>query len=153
VVDLLNESLQPVAHGDVGEICVQGMCVAPGYLNADVDTPTTPLAVVAAGGEGASSSSSSISSSSSSAAAASISPASVLDASQEKHSTSQLRYTLVPGSATTVMFRTGDLGRRLANGAIEFLGRSDRQIKLLGQRVDPGEIEDFIVRPISPFTL
>jgi len=51
------------------------------------------------------------------------------------------------------MFRTGDLGRRLANGAIEFLGRSDRQIKLRGQRVDPGEIEDFIVRPVSPFTL
>jgi non-ribosomal peptide synthetase component F len=154
VVELLNESLQPVAHGDVGEICVQGMCVAPGYLNADVDTPTTPLAFAAAGGEGASSSTSS----SSAAAppppqAAATAAASVLDASQEKHSTSQLRYTLVPGSATTVMFRTGDLGRRLANGAIEFLGRSDRQIKLRGQRVDPGEIEDFIVRPVSPFTL
>jgi amino acid adenylation domain-containing protein len=39
------------------------------------------------------------------------------------------------------LYRTGDLGRRRADGAIEFLGRVDHQIKLRGNRVELGEIE------------
>jgi amino acid adenylation domain-containing protein/non-ribosomal peptide synthase protein (TIGR01720 family) len=39
------------------------------------------------------------------------------------------------------LYRTGDLGRRRRDGAIEFLGRRDRQIKLNGIRVEPGEVE------------
>ncbi|AUX23890.1 hypothetical protein SOCEGT47_044200 [Sorangium cellulosum] len=44
----------------------------------------------------------------------------------------------VPGGR---LYRTGDRARRLADGAIEFLGRTDHQIKLRGHRVELGEIE------------
>jgi amino acid adenylation domain-containing protein len=39
------------------------------------------------------------------------------------------------------MYQTGDLGRYLPDGSIEFLGRSDHQIKLRGFRIELGEIE------------
>jgi len=38
------------------------------------------------------------------------------------------------------LYRTGDLGRYLANGEIAYLGRIDEQIKILGHRIEPGEI-------------
>ncbi|MBG1268402.1 non-ribosomal peptide synthetase/type I polyketide synthase [Nostoc sp. WHI] len=40
-----------------------------------------------------------------------------------------------------VLFRTGDLGKQIAPGVIEFLGRKDNQVKVNGYRIDPGEIE------------
>jgi len=41
-------------------------------------------------------------------------------------------------------YRTGDLGRLRDDGAIEFCGRADRQVKLRGFRVELGEIESAI---------
>ncbi|WP_316799483.1 polyketide synthase [Pedobacter frigidisoli] len=38
-------------------------------------------------------------------------------------------------------YKTGDLGRRLADGNIEFIGRLDSQVKIRGYRVELGEIE------------
>jgi hypothetical protein len=39
------------------------------------------------------------------------------------------------------LYRTGDIGKRNASGAIEFLGRIDLQTKIRGQRVEIDEIE------------
>jgi microcystin synthetase protein McyE len=39
------------------------------------------------------------------------------------------------------LFRTGDLGKQIAAGVIEFIGRKDNQVKVNGYRIDPGEIE------------
>lgn len=44
------------------------------------------------------------------------------------------------------LYRTGDRVRWLPSGELEFLGRMDRQVKVRGHRVEPGEVESVIFR-------
>jgi len=88
-VTVLDDALQPVPQGVVGEIHIGGIGVARGYLNqADLTAERF-----------------------------------VCDARGER------------------LYKTGDLGRWLPEGQLEFRGRRDQQIKLHGVRIEPGEIE------------
>lgn len=53
----------------------------------------------------------------------------------------------IPGQPSPRIYRTGDLGRFLPNGDIQYEGRCDHQIKIHGVRVEPEEIE----KPILEF--
>src|SRR5690606_8752656 len=47
-------------------------------------------------------------------------------------------YSRTPGAR---LYKTGDLARYLPDGAIDYLGRLDHQVKIRGQRIELGEIE------------
>ena len=95
---ILDEQLQPVAIGEVGELFIAGDGVARGYHNRP-DLNAT-------------------------------------------------KFLPDPFSAKprAQLYRTGDLGRYLPDGNIEFLGRIDHQVKIRGFRVELGEIETTLLQ-------
>ncbi|MBD8529925.1 MULTISPECIES: non-ribosomal peptide synthetase [unclassified Massilia] len=52
-------------------------------------------------------------------------------------------FSAVPGAR---LYRSGDLGRFMADGSIEYLGRNDHQVKIRGFRIELGEIEAVLNR-------
>lgn len=57
------------------------------------------------------------------------------------NASSFIAHPLEPGKR---LYRSGDKGRRLADGNVEFLGRLDRQVKIRGFRVELTEIEQIL---------
>ncbi|MFF1278010.1 amino acid adenylation domain-containing protein, partial [Streptomyces marokkonensis] len=96
---VLDEELQPLPPGVVGELCIAGTGLARGYLNAPELT-----------------------------ASRFVTPPPATDGTG-------------PAVPEERLYRTGDLVRALPDGALEFIGRNDFQIKLRGHRIELGEIE------------
>lgn len=57
----------------------------------------------------------------------------------QEHTDSVFLEGLVPGMGR--LYKTGDRGRWREDGTVMFLGRSDRQVKIRGVRVEPAEVE------------
>ncbi|PYH42242.1 acetyl-CoA synthetase-like protein [Aspergillus saccharolyticus JOP 1030-1] len=49
-------------------------------------------------------------------------------------------------AAPSRLYRTGDLVQYQSNGSVRYCGRKDNQIKLRGQRIEPGEVEEQTLR-------
>lgn len=90
-VYILDDSLNLVPQGAVGEICVSGNGVTKGYLNNAALTAE--------------------------------------------------RFVKNPYEAGKILYKTGDLGRLLSDGDIDYIGRKDSQINMRGYRIELGEIE------------
>ncbi len=95
-VYILDEFLNVLPTGAIGEICVSGDCVSAGYTNT----------------------------------------------SQEF----AVKFIDNPFLNGERIFRTGDLGRKWEDGNIEFVGRKDHQVKIRGNRVELGEIENCLLK-------
>lgn len=50
-----------------------------------------------------------------------------------------------PYNKSERLYKTGDLGKWLLDGNIEFLGRKDDQVKISGYRIEPGEVEQALM--------
>lgn len=56
------------------------------------------------------------------------------------------RFVPDPFRAGERLYRTGDLARYFPDGTIEFLGRADSQVKILGHRIELAEVEAALLR-------
>ncbi|MFD3705567.1 amino acid adenylation domain-containing protein [Nocardia sp. NPDC058658] len=95
-VRILDDRLQPVPDGTIGELYMTGVRLARGYLTRPDLTAAAFVADPHAGGER--------------------------------------------------MYRTGDLVKLDPHGELEYVGRTDSQVKLRGQRIELGDIESALLQ-------
>lgn len=93
---IVDQQLQLLPIGEIGEILISGPCVGRGYLN-----------------------------------------------DEERTKAAFLEDPFRPGVR---VYRTGDLGKYLEDGTMEFIGRKDSQVKISGHRVELGEIQYALVK-------
>lgn len=93
---ILDQYLNPVPEGVVGDLYIGGVGVAAGYINDEAKTKAAFMADP---------------------------------------------FSQQLGGR---MYRTGDIGRMLPDGNMEFLGRKDQQVKIKGYRIEIGEIETIL---------
>ncbi|NIM15786.1 MAG: amino acid adenylation domain-containing protein [Candidatus Aminicenantes bacterium] len=55
------------------------------------------------------------------------------------------RFFPIPHFPGEIIYKSGDLGRRLTDGSVEYLSRSDDQVQIRGYRIEPAEIESHIL--------
>ena len=130
-VYLLDSELQPVPIGVAGELYIGGAGVARGYVNRPELTREKFIPNPFEKSKGKSQKSKGENQESELAAG------SQEWETDEESSLSPLASRLSPSH----LYKTGDLARYLPDGNIEFIGRSDRQVKVHGFRIEPGEIE------------
>jgi len=58
----------------------------------------------------------------------------------------QAKFIDNPFRAGDRLYKTGDLGRWLESGDIEFIGRNDSQVKIRGYRIEPDEIKNVLLK-------
>lgn len=112
---ILDSKLQPVPIGVIGDLYIGGDGVSRGYLNRPELTAERFIA-------------------------------NPFDShtSAQRRSATAVKSGNLAGSQTLQeqkIYKTGDLARFLADGNIEFFGRSDHQVKVRGYRIETGEIE------------
>lgn len=93
---ILDDNLNVMPDGEIGEICISGKGVSKGYLNLEEKT--------------------------------------------------NKNFIPNPFNKSERLYKTGDLGRILPDGNIDFIKRKDQQIMIEGKRVEPLEVENIILK-------
>jgi len=131
---ILDQHLRIVPRGVPGELWVGGQGVSRGYLNHPGLTAKR-FCLRRPGG----------------ALFEKTAPVKHLDSPRKNFSlgllgTGRVGFYRSDMSYRSYIYRTGDLVRLMPNGEMEYLGRIDHQVKIRGNRVEPGEIERQMMR-------